>query len=281
MSRSGRRLFRLLFPLFTSLATLAAGDLHAANFTFRGPSGGPRGADFVGLPKGSEIAQVRVHSGKYIDAIEMVYRSRSRSTIFGRKYGGPGGSLGTFNLRAGEYLTVLGGKHGKFIDSIYIQTNLGRKAKWGGSGGHKSFRYATVAGTRIRGVWGRAGKYLDAIGVVVNAPSTSGRGATHRSLAGYANRRPRPPRSKKAPRGQPGDEKADNVGSRNVPRPPRRPDDWLREHNQSLLRIISGLAGPKEYQDLVNRERDQCRGQVNCEVDFRRGAISYALRASP
>ncbi len=52
------------------------------------------------------------------------------------------------------------------MDSIYIKTNKGRYRKWGGNGGANSFKFVGTKKSSIKGIWGRAGQFLDAIGVV-------------------------------------------------------------------------------------------------------------------
>ena len=85
-----------------------------------GPSGGQGGNPFSddGLP--FNIAQINVWSGSYIDAIQLTYGGGSRSP----KHGGNGGSLTTYNIEAGEYITEVFGRYGSYVDLLYISTNL-------------------------------------------------------------------------------------------------------------------------------------------------------------
>ena len=46
-------------------------------------------------------------------------------------------------------------------------TNKVQVKNWGGAGGNVDFSYEGPPGTHIHGFFGRAGKYLDSIGVLM------------------------------------------------------------------------------------------------------------------
>ena len=140
-------------------------------FGYCGPSGGLGGGFFDdGQIGGREVAEVRISSGVFIDAIQIIYVDQTGQTITKPRHGGSGGSLSVFKLAPGEYITEVGGKHGWYIDSLWIKTNQGKTKKWGGGGGSVNFTYHAPPGTRIFGFSGRSGVFLDSIGVIMRTP---------------------------------------------------------------------------------------------------------------
>jgi len=145
----------------------------AITFSTCGSCGGVGGAPFTdGQTGGRSIAEVRIRSGAFIDAIQIVYvDDATGETITNPRHGGSGGKLDVFKLAPKEYITEVGGKHGWYIDSLWIKTNKGRTSKkYGGAGGAVTFTLQAPPGTRIHGFFGRAGNYLDAIGVIMRTP---------------------------------------------------------------------------------------------------------------
>ena len=143
-----------------------------ATFGYCGPSGGLGGGYFNdGQVGGQEVAEVRIRSGALIDAIQIVYVIDQTSHAIPRpRHGGNGGSPSVFRLAPGEYITDVGGKYGRYIDSLWIKTNRGRTKTWGGGGGSVDFFYNAPPGTRIFGFTGRSGVVLDLIGVIMRTP---------------------------------------------------------------------------------------------------------------
>ncbi len=165
------RIFVFAILLSCFLSAFLTGNVFAITFSLCGPSGGVGGAEFSdGQRGGRTIVEVRVRSGALIDSIQVVYRDITGLVGKGAMHGRSGGNLSVFKLGPGEYITVVGGKYGKFIDSLYIKTNKGRHQKWGGQGGNIQFIYTAPPGSRIDGFFGRAGKYLDSIGVIMRTP---------------------------------------------------------------------------------------------------------------
>ena len=61
-----------------------------------------------------------VWHGAYIDAIQLEY-SNGIST---QKHGGSGGTLSAFALSLGEFIPILSGTCGDYVDSLTIGTNI-------------------------------------------------------------------------------------------------------------------------------------------------------------
>lgn len=144
-----------------------------ATFSYCGPSGGLGGNKFNDGQTGNrKITEVRISSGWYIDSIQLVYNIAGSPKV-NPKHGGSGGKLKSFKLGVDEQITEIGGKHTKYVNTLWIKTNKGRTEKWGGTkewSDNRDFIYSVPPGTRIDGFWGRSGWYIDAIGVIILTP---------------------------------------------------------------------------------------------------------------
>ena len=76
------------------------------------------------------------------------------------------GDLTVLTLAADEYITVIGGRYGRVVDSLFIKTNKGQAKRWGGDGGNVDFFYSVPPGRSISGFFGLAERYVNAIGVI-------------------------------------------------------------------------------------------------------------------
>jgi len=122
-------------------------------------------ADFQ-VPADARVSEVRIQSGERIDSLQMVYVLPDGSSLSGPRHGGSGGRLNVFRLDADEYITGLSGRYGETIDSMRIETNKRSSALYGGSGGSTDYRVDVPSGNCAVGFAGRAGDYLDAIGLI-------------------------------------------------------------------------------------------------------------------
>ncbi len=129
--------------------------------------GGPGGRAFLDAEAepGARVIAIQVHSGEYVDSVQLVYMLSDGRTAMGPLHGGPGGQLGVFHLDADEYLTGASGRAGEYIDSIQFQTNQRTSPVFGGNGGNRNFRVDVPSNTQVTGFAGRSGEYLDAIGL--------------------------------------------------------------------------------------------------------------------
>jgi len=258
-----------LFPTFVAFADTSVTLLNA--------SGGAGGSSFVDMAlNGVGIASISVRSGNLIDSIQLTYRYGNKH-IIGLAHGGKGGKSSTFRLSAGEVITELGGRSGKYVDSLYIRTSKNRVKKWGGKGGGKAYRFTGSKQSPITGIWGRSGKFLDAIGAVKaskggqmdikkhkiekNMPATpdSG-GVTKRSINSKGHiviTYPDGSRTEKFPGGMEkfspdGTSMGKMLFSTGAPAaiPPDPPNNfekaWLKEQSDGLLSIIRNLVGGDE-----------------------------------
>ena len=168
--------FRLNFIAATLVVFLLSNILFASNglaetFSFLGPSGG-RGGNYYSDAQtgGRQLIEVRIRSGAFIDAIQTVYVDAIGQKYESKRYGGGGGNLDVFKLQPGEYITRISGKYGSFVDSLLIQTNKGRAKGWGGTGGSANYTYTAPPGSSIHGFFGRSGRFIDSVGVILKTP---------------------------------------------------------------------------------------------------------------
>jgi hypothetical protein len=117
------------------------------------------------MEQDARVVEVQVHSGDFVDSVQLVYMLRDGRTVTGPRHGGPDGRLSVFHLEADEYLVGISGRAGDYIDSLEFQTNKRTSPTFGGRGGKREFRVGVPANTLVTGFAGRAGEYLDAIGL--------------------------------------------------------------------------------------------------------------------
>jgi hypothetical protein len=129
--------------------------------------GGRGGTQFsdTEIPPGVRVLEVHVFSGDFVDAVQMLYALADGRTLLSRRHGGPGGQPSAFRLDSDEYIVGLSGRYGAYIDSIRIHTNKRTSSFFGGSGGNRDYRIDIAPGNQAVGFAGRAGEYLDAIGL--------------------------------------------------------------------------------------------------------------------
>ena len=129
--------------------------------------GGPGGDAFSDPDpgRGARVVEVQVRSGEQVDSVQLVYALSDGRTVMGPQHGGAGGELSVFHLDADEYLVGISGRSGSHIDSIRFQTNKRISPAFGGRGGSRDFRVDVPANAQTTGLAGRAGNYLDAIGL--------------------------------------------------------------------------------------------------------------------
>ncbi|MCP3664572.1 MAG: hypothetical protein GY696_19125 [Gammaproteobacteria bacterium] len=263
---------RLITVIFFSLLLpphLSSAD---TSISLTKASGGGGGSPFVDMatPQG-EIVAITVRSGSFIDSVTLTYRYGNRR-VNGPRHGGNGGNQRTFKLKKGERIIELGGRSGKYVDSLYIRTNKNRTQRWGGQGGSRAYRFTASQNAPIVGIWGRSGAFLDAIGAI--KASSGGETIQTEGLAGYSQEE-----------GSSGfdDEKADTMQARIFPAPNvnrNALNRWLSNQSNELLNIVKKMAkSTSDYNRYLSKERAYCQAQPYCELAYRRGAISHATRA--
>ena len=255
------------------IVLLLVGTQSHANtiITLNSESGGEGGTPFVEMvaPNGV-ISKITIRSGKFIDSIQLTYQYKQE--VPGKIHGGSGGSLKSFSLSRGEYITEFGGRSGKYVDSIYVKTNKGRQEHWGGDGGGKPFRFMGTRQSPIQGIWGRAGVFLDAIGIIRKIKSTNLQNSrTKSSINNF-----KPSHFKTVNMGQ-GIGKDDSVTDPHFPT--ENMSKFLKLQNNRLYLIVKSLSqSSDEFDSYINRtEYSHCHGNIFCEVDTRTDLISNIM----
>lgn len=112
-----------------------------------------------------EISEVRIRSGWWVDAIQLICRDGLKP-----RRGGSGGGLHSFTLRPGEYITGISGRRkgpaGNYVYALQIHTNLRSSPVYGEAGrdrGSKSFNLKVPRGHFVTGISTRSGRYLEQI----------------------------------------------------------------------------------------------------------------------
>jgi len=162
---------RMLFSGWLIVAVLLIGGdspASAQQFSATQVYGGPGGDAFSDFqpPTGARVAEVRVRSGNMVDSVQMVYALADNRIVVGPRHGGPGGNSNSFLLDPDEYITGLSGRYGDYLDALRIITNKRTSPTYGGRGGRIDFRVDVPSWNMAIGFAGRAGQYVDALGLV-------------------------------------------------------------------------------------------------------------------
>ena len=130
-------------------------------------AGGPGGYPYSDADPdpGSRIVEVQVRSGDFVDAVQFIFMLSDGRTVEGPRHGGEGGGLNVFRLDPDEYLIGISGRSGKYIESIQFATNKRVSPVFGGRGGERDFHIEIPGNAQVTGFVGRAGEYLDAVGL--------------------------------------------------------------------------------------------------------------------
>jgi len=128
-----------------------------------GPVGGNGGNPFQD-PTNQEIQEIMIHWGSQVDSITVTFKSGQTT-----HHGGTGGeNEREFDLEEGEYITQIWGNYDGEIKSIAFVTNQGRThGPFGPNNGNVGYKLLACSPSHVIGFFGRAGSYLDAIGLIV------------------------------------------------------------------------------------------------------------------
>jgi len=137
----------------------------AAELSFRsGPSGGHGGQPFElrGEPGRQPIGVVVRHDG-LIDALGLIW-AEGEDTLMA---GGTGGTTSRVVFTAAETLVRIRGRHGAHLDFLELTSSHGQVWTFGGDGGQHEFAFEVPTGMTLVGLFGRAGRFIDALGILV------------------------------------------------------------------------------------------------------------------
>lgn len=146
---------------------------------WQGPSGGEGGSELVDSPildsSLTRVSEIRVCAGTYVDSVQITHKllpgapAGLAGTSFPR-HGGPGGTCRNFTIKPGDFVTRIDGRYGKFVTRLCLHSHdEGALGCTGAGGGQGTFQYLAPPGMEIAGFGGRAGLFVDAIGVIFRA----------------------------------------------------------------------------------------------------------------
>ena len=162
----------LMMSGLIALVMMTAPPARAQEVIREGPSGGLGGAPFDELSevasRPASVHQFAVKAGDLVDGLNVGYDMGGGKYGFARWHGGTGGLAYTFDLQPGEYVTSVSGTYGRFLNQIRFGTNTGRTSPtFGATSGQVSYSYQAPTGFEVIGLSGRAGDFVDAIGVIL------------------------------------------------------------------------------------------------------------------
>jgi hypothetical protein len=163
---------RYLNSIGLNFASLAA-TLGGKTMIFGGSQGDAFSDERV--PRGARISEIRIRSGDKVNSIQAIYKQLDGRVLEGPVHGGDDGSLDVFALDPDEYLIGLFGRSGECINSISIRTNKSTSKVFGVSEGISIFNVNVPAGNEAIGFEGRAGSFLNAIGLNYSSLERRGR----------------------------------------------------------------------------------------------------------
>lgn len=133
-------------------------------------AGGHGGGAFVDRPPaGARIGAVRFGTGAWIDSVAVVYVTPDGRRFPSQVHGGSGGISCVIALDPDERILGLAGRHAQYVHSVRLITTKGVSRTCGDAAAGREFRVDVPAGHEAVGLAGRAGLYLDAIGLALGA----------------------------------------------------------------------------------------------------------------
>ncbi|KAK2636760.1 hypothetical protein Ddye_031552 [Dipteronia dyeriana] len=143
-----------------------------------GPWGGPGGVAWDYNPgSDSSIVEIVISHGDVVDSVAFKsFNSATGQTVSSGRHGGNGGVSDTISIDgSGEYLNLISGTTLDYfgnvvVESLTFHTNLTTYGPFGLTTG-SAFEIPMENG-KIVGFFGRAGDFLDALGIYVT-PSTN------------------------------------------------------------------------------------------------------------
>ena len=137
-------------------------------------AGGAGGTAFVDPPQGegARIAAVVVRVGATVYSVQTIYESPDKKRAASPRHGGTGGLARLFVLEPDEHIVAVSGRHGERLHSIRFHTNKRVSPEYGKAAG-TPYRIDIQPGQTVTGFAGRAGQYVDAVGLAVARPDAT------------------------------------------------------------------------------------------------------------
>jgi len=182
------RLHRVLRAMPGLIALLAEAALAADQTRI---VGGPGGTAFVDRPAaGVRVGAIAIGAGEWIDSVGVVYESPDGRRYASPRHGGSGGGPCVIPLEPDERILAIRGNYGAYVESIQLITSKGESRICGRPGRNAQYRIDVPPNHSVVGFAGRAGLYVDAIGLALAATTPAGGGSSPSATAPTAAPRP-------------------------------------------------------------------------------------------
>jgi Jacalin-like lectin domain len=134
-----------------------------------GPGGDVEYGQALGYP--FRIVEVRIGFEEVIDSLQpFVYIDPNNPLVGLAKYGGRGGTIKPLYVPLGEYIESVDVRYGEYINHLTFKIAGGgvpRFVSFGGGGGDHDATFRAERLEEICGFHGKAGDYIDSIGVYI------------------------------------------------------------------------------------------------------------------
>jgi len=154
-----------------SSATVGIRPADGTVFQYIGAAGGNGGQPFKdpNIFTTGNVVSVAVTWGDYVNSLTVYWQDTSTGYTYQNQTDGQGGSYYdnfVVENQPGEYLYMISGRFGDYVDSMVLTTNLGRQSNfYGGGGGSANYILFPPDGWDIVGFCGRAGDWINQIGI--------------------------------------------------------------------------------------------------------------------
>lgn len=159
-----------------------------------GPAGGLGGEAFDNytIPEGAHIQAIHIFSGEYINGLQVSYIDAAGQQGMLPQIGGNTGTHNVLTFGPDEQITAVSGLCDWYIDTLQLHTTRRETDTYGQPGTDRPFHLAAPAGQAIVGFFGRAGWYLDALGIITRPAATQPAAPVAPAPAASGDRKPQP-----------------------------------------------------------------------------------------
>ncbi|KAH7565667.1 hypothetical protein JRO89_XS09G0242100 [Xanthoceras sorbifolium] len=164
----------MLYKIFTFFISLLQGSPQDPSLITVGPWGGPGGCEWNYVAK-SGIAEIAISVGWVVDSLSFKGVDDNCKGEYSKKFGGKGGESTVITINwPKEYLTSISGTYNTYqghcvVESLCFYTNCTKCGPYGCTNG-TPFKFP-LEDREIVGFFGRAGDFIDAVGVYQKGPS--------------------------------------------------------------------------------------------------------------
>ncbi len=131
------------------------------------------------IPSRGRVSDVYVFSeSDHVCAVQIQFKLQNGDTRMSPRRGGACGQQTSFHLDLDEFIVGISGRFDRHITSLQIHTNRRTSPLYGSSAGTQEYKIDVDPGNEAVGFTGRAGRYLNALGLSVVSLVTPKAGQT-------------------------------------------------------------------------------------------------------